>query len=253
MLPAETAGRAGKGEDGRASTREVKVAAVSAQTGLDPATGQPVQDPASTTYLATFDPAAPFGEQVAVEARRRGIDQIRQPVVIGDGAKWIWNIAADLFPTATCVVDVFHAREHIADLARSLEPHLGVPRAEWRRARRDELDRGDIRALVAAIAAADPDDGSPASHDAKRETGYFTTNAERMRYPAFRAMGMFIGSGAVESACNTIVAQRAKQSGMHWTINGLDPLLALRVLDRSGRAHLIWETPRTQTPALHAA
>ena len=61
------------------------------------------------------------------------------------------------------------------------------------------------------------------------------------------------GSGAVESACNTIVAQRAKQAGMHWTIKGLDPILALRVLHQSSRIEQIWQPSNIQTPLAKAA
>jgi len=66
-----------------------------------------------------------------------------------------------------------------------------------------------------------------------------------MQYTDFRANGYYIGSGPVESACNTIVKQRAKRAGMHWTIHGLDPVLALRTLHQSHRDHILWHTPQT--------
>ena len=66
-----------------------------------------------------------------------------------------------------------------------------------------------------------------------------------MQYADFRANGYYIGSGHVESACNTIVKQRAKRAGMHWTIHGLDPVLALRTLHQSGRDQTLWPTPQT--------
>jgi hypothetical protein len=203
MGPVETDGHQGKTQDADgqttgAKTREAEVGVVFTQTACD-TQGRPVADPSSATYSATFEPAGQFGPRLLTEARRRGPGRIRQPVVLGDGAKWIWAITAGLFPSATQIVDLYHAREHLADLARDLEPHIGQDRGTWRRARVAELDRGDIPAIATAIAAADPHDQSKASHAAQRETGYFQTNAERMRYPRFRAMGMFIGSGAVES------------------------------------------------------
>lgn len=66
-----------------------------------------------------------------------------------------------------------------------------------------------------------------------------------MQYADFKANGYYIGSGPVESACNTIVKQRAKRAGMHWTITGLDPILAIRTLRQSGRDHILWPTPQT--------
>jgi hypothetical protein len=57
---------------------------------------------------------------------------------------------------------------------------------------------------------------------------YFITNAGRMRYSAFRAQGMHVGSGIAEAACKTVVSTRAKGCGMRWTPAGLDAILALR-------------------------
>ena len=102
MLPRERADRPGKNpdsRDGRARTREVKIGCFFTQTHRDPVTADPVQDPGSATYSSAFDPAAAFAVQVKAEYRRRGFDQIRQPIVLGDGAKWIWGIADSSSPT----------------------------------------------------------------------------------------------------------------------------------------------------------
>jgi hypothetical protein len=106
MVAAGTAGRAGKGEDGNARTREVKMAAVFTQTTTDE-DGWPVRDPDSSSYLATFASAAEFGVLMAAEARRRGAGHIRQLIIL-DGAAWTWNLAAAHFPEATQIVDLFH-------------------------------------------------------------------------------------------------------------------------------------------------
>ncbi len=60
------------------------------------------------------------------------------------------------------------------------------------------------------------------------ERDYFIGNAARMRYPAFRAQGMQVGSGIAEAACKTVVSTRAKRTGMRWTPEGLDAVLAVR-------------------------
>ena len=112
MIPAETEGRPGKAEDGKARTREVKLCCVFTQTSLDDK-GRPVRDPHSSSYLATFAPASEFGVLMTGEARRRGAAHVRQLVILGDGAAWIWNLASQHFPEATQIVDLFHAREHL--------------------------------------------------------------------------------------------------------------------------------------------
>jgi hypothetical protein len=107
MVAAETEGRDGKGEDGKAHTREVKMAVAFTQATVDEE-GFPVRDPGSSSYLATFAPAAGFGTLMAAEACRRGAGRARQLTILGDGAVWIWNLAAQHFPAATQIVDLFH-------------------------------------------------------------------------------------------------------------------------------------------------
>jgi hypothetical protein len=84
----ETAGRDGKGEDGRARTREVKLAVFFSQHTLDKE-GHPVRDRASSSYIASFETASVFADLVKAEAIRRGADHVRQLTFIGDGAAWI--------------------------------------------------------------------------------------------------------------------------------------------------------------------
>jgi hypothetical protein len=244
MLPSECADRPGKHTDGKAGTREVKIGCFFTQSDRHPDTGDPVQDPGSASYISTFEPAATFAAHAKAEYHRRGFDQIRQPIVLGDGAKWIWTIADERFPHATQIVDYFHAREHLADLTKILTPVLADP-AAFEQALVDHLDLGDTTAIAEAIEALDlPQTASDLVKPTATEVGYFTGNHHRMQYADFRANGYYIGSGPVESACNTIVKQRAKRAGMHWTIRGLDPVLALRTLHQSRRDHILWHAPQ---------
>ena len=88
MTARETAGRDGKGEDGRARTREVKLAVFFNQHTLDK-DGYPVRDRASSSYIASFEPASVFADLVKAEGIRRGAEHVRQLTIIGDGAAWI--------------------------------------------------------------------------------------------------------------------------------------------------------------------
>jgi hypothetical protein len=240
MLPREVNPESGKAPDGRAKTREVKIGVVFTQSGLGPG-GEPVQDPGSQSYVATFDGCDEFAARLRDEARRRGVGQIRQPVVLGDGAKWIKTIADRDYPQATRIVDWFHAAEHIHDLGKLLEPVL-EERDEWVDARLDDLHRGDTPAIAAAVAALKLDRTAPhLAKPAAREAKYFTSNHAAMQYRHFEEdLHLFIGSGNVESACASVVACRAKRPGMHWTITGLAPILALRVISKSDRLGLVW-------------
>jgi hypothetical protein len=87
-------GRKGKAEDGKARTREVKLGCLFTQATVDD-DGRPVRDPGTSSYLATFAPAERFGQLIDAEARRRGAEHIRQLIVLGDGAAWIWHLAGE--------------------------------------------------------------------------------------------------------------------------------------------------------------
>jgi hypothetical protein len=246
MTPAETDGRAGKAEDGRARTREVKMACLFTQTrtGQD---GKPVRDPGSSSYLATFAPAPDFGILMAAEARRRGAGQIRQLTILGDGAVWIWNLAAQHFPQATQIVDLYHAREHVHHLANLAGRLLAGHRDQWLAERLDELDAGDIAALLAA--GQDLKFTGSLAGERDKALHYFDTNAHRMRYAWYKKLGLFVGSGTVEAGCKSVIGQRLKLSGMRWTEPGATGILTLRCQDASNRWEQIWQRPHNQTPA----
>jgi hypothetical protein len=245
MTPAETAGRSGKGPDGRARTREVKLAALFTQTRTDEH-GYPIRDPDSTSYLATLDPVDAFADLVQAEARRRGSEQIRQLVLIGDGARWIWNLANQRFPAATQIVDLFHAREHLHALADLLAFIVPDP-ATWLQQRLTDLDDGDIEALSAAARLYQLD--GPKASDVDKAVSYFETNAHRMRYAHYRKLGMFVGSGVVEAGCKSVIGARLKQSGMHWATHGATGITTLRCAHASGRWNQICPPMDSQTGA----
>jgi hypothetical protein len=244
MTAKETAGRRGKGEDGRARTREVKLGVFFTQDEVDD-DGYPVRDQGSASYIATFEPAAVFGSLVKAEGIRRGADHVRQLTILGDGAAWIWGIATDKFPEATQIVDLFHAREHIHDLARLLEFMLLDHKDQWLAARMEDLDYGDIDGICAAarvfpLAGVKKDELDTA-------LGYFENNAPRMRYNWFRSRGLFVGSGLVESGCKAVIGQRLKLSGMRWTTTGADAITTLRCQQASRPDDRIWQQRHYQT------
>lgn len=244
MRATETAGRTGKYPDGRARTREAKLACLFTQTTLDE-DGRPVREPDSTSYLATFEPAATFGRLTLAESRRRGADHIRQLVVLGDGAPWIWNQATQRWPQATQIVDLFHAREHLHEIAGLLAETLGDELDTWTAERLAELDAGDIDALIDAARKPLPRDGKCVALD--KALPYFANNAHRMQYAHFRDLGMFVGSGVVEAGCKAIIGQRLKLSGMRWTTTGATGIIALRCAEGSGRWDTICQTSHNQT------
>ena len=141
VVKKETEGRAGKNAGEPAHTREAKLGCVFIQTKWD-AEGYPIRDPDSTTYTGAIEPAEEFGKRLYLEAWNRGWSRAEKKVVIGDGAEWIWNIAQQHFPGAIQIVDLFHARQHVWDLARKLFPLDKAERARWITIEQDDHDKG---------------------------------------------------------------------------------------------------------------
>jgi hypothetical protein len=232
----ETEGRPGKSEDGRAGTREIKLARLFTVSAPDD-DGSPVMDPGSSSYVATFDGKDALANLVEAGYLRRGGEHFRQVVAIGDGAAWIWTMAEALYPHATHITGIYHAREHLTDLAAHLAFITPSP-TRWLEDRSAELDAGNIDAIITASRQY-PLTGVKAE-ELDKKLGYFGRNAHRMRYQHFRGLGMFTGSGAIEGGIKAIVVQRAKQSGMHWTTEGAASIIALRTQHASSRWDELW-------------
>jgi hypothetical protein len=240
VVKKETAGRPGKGEDGQAKTREAKLGCIFTQTGLDEE-GRPVRDEESTSYTGAIEPVEAFGRRIYQEAKRRGLDRAQEVCVLGDGAPWIWNIADEQFYGATQIVDLYHARVHYWNVAKACFGQDKDKQHQWAEDRRQALDDGKVEEVMEAIKIL----SRLRRHDkeiCEREIGYFERNRDRMRYADFRKRGLFVGSGVLEAGCRTVIGQRLKQSGMHWTVRGANSIIALRCSLLSNRWEDFWES-----------
>ena len=181
VVKKETEGRKGKLDGLPAHTREAKLGCVFTQTSWDEE-GFAVRDQGSTTYTGAIENAEEFGKRLYVEAWKRGWSRAGKKVVIGDGAEWIWNIANDHFPGAVQIVDLYHARQHLWELARRSFPTTP-----------DAAINGSGASETLARQRQDRKTGSqPPLHTNRRyriakkirnEADYFANNAARMHYP----------------------------------------------------------------------
>jgi hypothetical protein len=238
MVRSALDGRVGRIEGQPARTREAKLGSVFTQTATDEK-GRPIRDPASTTYVGAIETAEQFGRRLYTEAWERGWDRARKKVVLGDGADWIWNIANQHFPGAIQIVDIWHARQHLWEIAGKLFPSDEKLRKSWAKKRIQKLNRGRIGGLVSDLRAfpTRQPDLRKALHT---EADYFERNQHRMRYPKFRAQGFFIGSGVIEAGCKTVIGSRLKQSGMFWTERGANAVILLRCTRLSRKFEDYW-------------
>lgn len=242
VVKKETVGRQGKTDGQPAHTREVKLGCVFTQTTYDKE-GFPIRDPDSTTYTGAIETAEEFGERIYLEAYQRGWEHAAKKVVLADGAEWIWNLADLHFPDAIQIVDLYHARQHLWELARKLHPNDAMKQKAWMKKHQRLLDKGKIEKLVLSlrsIASTNPE----VIEKLRIEAAYLERNVERMRYPKFRHQHLFVGSGVIEAGCKTVIGSRLKQSGMFWTVRGANAILALPCCHLNGLFEDYWESRR---------
>jgi len=240
----EVEGRAGKQPDGSAKTREAKLAVVWSADTTDKE-GRPVRDRDSATYnaaietIATRDTdteSAPFAKRIRREAERRDFDTATRRVILGDGAPWIWNFANEHFPDAVQIVDVFHAKGHLFEVAKALYGPGSEVGERWAKQQRDALDEGRVDDVIAALRS-----HAESCEAARKDVEYFSNNRERMNYPTFRAMGLCVSTGVVEGGCKHIIGTRLKRGGMRWSVVGANAIIALRCAVESNRFDDFWE------------
>ena len=199
-----------------------------------------MRDEGSTTYVGAIETAQEFGRRIYTEAVRRGVQHSQEVVVLGDGAPWIWNLAQEHFPRAIQILDLYHAREYASDMAKAVFGAGTVAARRWWAQRCDEMSTGQVKGVIEALKLLQPETDE-IQDQIRRAIAYFDTNAERLRYDRFRSRGLFIGSGVVEAGCKTVIGHRLKQSGMHWTVEGANRIIALRCYQLSGRWDDFWE------------
>lgn len=220
--------------------RETKIGAVYDTQGRDE---EGVDRVGRTTYVGTVHrPYEAVGRRLYVEALRRGLRRAKEVVVLGDGAPWIWELAATHFPQATQIVDWFHVSEHLWKVAHAVYGHASTEADDWVGQQQTHLRAGEVEAVIQAFRDLEP---SPeAAQTVRKDVEYFDTNRDRMKYNEYRDKGMHVGSGIVESACKHVANERLKRSGCRWTQRGAQATLNLRILDLNGRWDAYWNRQR---------
>lgn len=195
-------------------------------------------------YVATRQGLESFKRQLYAEALQRGLLQAETVLVLGDGATWIWNLATAEYKHAKQRLDLYHAREHLCDLAGELYGK-GTPEAQaWVQPYQQWLDQRKDGALD-VIQSLDDLQHTLNTFDEKqkaalnREVAYLTAHKNRMDYKAAKKLGQPCGSGAIESTCSQY-QRRFKLTGQFWSLAGDEAFLALSTLHRNRRWHLLF-------------
>ena len=201
------------------------------------------------SYIGDVAEAADFGQLLWCEAARRGVLTAQEVVVVADGAHWIWVLADEHFPGATQIVDWYHASHYVWQAAHAIYGE-GTPLAKrWAKRRLAELWAGQVSKVLRALGNA------PQREGVQEALTYYTFHQRRMCYADYRARGLQIGSGTMESGCKQVVTARLKQAGMVWSLAGVRAVAAVRTWLKSDRwaAAMALRTPRQRTYHRRAA
>jgi Uncharacterised protein family (UPF0236) len=177
----------------------------------------------SASYVTALEEASSFGWRLWQEAVRRGVLSSDEVVVLGDGAHWIWNIAERHFPRATQILDWYHATEYVWNAASAIWGEARPERAAWAHAQLDLLWESKVGEVLVELVQ-----WRESGEAVEAALSYYSEHQTRMDYASYRARGLQIGSGSVESACKRLVSARLKQAGMIWDAAGAEAVAVVR-------------------------
>jgi len=196
-----------------------------------------------TRHAVRFEGAAAFVAFVWALACRCGLERAKRVVLLGDGAEWIWKHIGGLLKEAVCIVDWYHAMEHVWACGRVLYGEGTAATTAWVKEIESRLWEGQVRTILDRLRRERACTRARAKRAALAAlTTYFENQDDRLAYDRFRAAGLDIGSGRVEAACKHVVALRMKRCGMRWSKTGSQNVLSLRVAWLNHDWDRVWAT-----------
>jgi hypothetical protein len=226
--------------------RDVKMGVLSKREagdpiGLDRWDERDLPAPSARAVVAAVEGAEVFTGRVRAEADRLGVTTAPAVTVLADGAEWIWNLGAEVFPQADGVLDAFHALAHVADAVTAIWGE-GTPAAAERLATGRLALLGEGKAGIEAWLGARFGElpagvsGEPLLDLA----AYLLKHPTRLGYAGRLANGRSIGSGLVEGSIKQLVNRRLKQTGAKWKVAHVGPLVELAAMIETPEWNALW-------------
>lgn len=179
------------------------------------------------SYVSYLGEWAVFAALLWVAMVRLRFDQAKLLVVLSDGAEWIRSLVAWLPVPTLLILDLFHVKHRVWEVANSMYgPHTGLGK-RWATVQCDRIEAGDAKKVIETLRRLEPARADTCEL-VRRLITYLENNLDRMDYPRYRARGLRIGSGAVESANFHVSGARMKLQGMRWSDEGAGQMAALR-------------------------
>jgi hypothetical protein len=190
---------------------------------------KPVQE--QVRYLAGIHPLEALGSRMRAQAGQIGWDETEQQVALSDGGVGLEDFFRVNFPRAECILDFWHAKEYLVEFATAWFGSDEAVRTKWLDEQCHRLKHEGGPAVLKELQSMEPQGHSAPVRECHRVTvQYYGNHVHRMDYPRYVSQGWQIGSGPVEAACKSVVAERLKCSGMRWGEDGADAVCHLRAL-----------------------
>ena len=225
--------------------RDVKVASFAVRPPGEPATSEDYEQrdlpkPSVRRVSAAIETAEIFGHRCRAESERLGWTDTSHLTVLGDGAEWIWNIATERFPKAEQNLDVYHATEYLADLARAGFGDDATAVKKWTESAQKRLVADGWAGVCEFVnlSSAEVTNRTASESAYPRVANYLAGHQDRMKYAARLRLGKSIGSGMIEGTIKQMVGRRLKQTGARWKTGHVAPFVELFALDDGPK----WET-----------
>jgi hypothetical protein len=193
-------------------------------------------------YVARTEKIDGFVAHAVAVAARCGREGCRECILLADGSAWIWERIAPAIDPDVKVVDWRHAEEHLWAAGRLLHGEGTAACAAWVEPRREHLWEGRSAMVLEELSREHKTLRSAAKREALASLQtYLRNHQEQLAYDRFRAQGLDIGSGLIESACKSVVQQRLKLPGARWNPTHAQHLLSLRVCHLNGDWESFWQ------------
>jgi len=191
------------------------------------------QEGTSTWYkrvISCRDDVRGFGAGLWELAVRCGMLQADEVVFISDGGGWCDTVARTYFRDAERILDWYHLAEHVWEAGRALysDEHGAKWVSRCTGLLRESSGIGLLRYLERCRRShASRRDGSAGLDALDGLIAYLRPRVAITDYVDYRARGLVIGSGIMESTCKQLVGQRLKGCGRQWSESGALAMTAL--------------------------
>lgn len=239
--------RGGKGRRYETAGREVKNAVLYKGTAVakeSPQRGCLLEK----TYVSHLGDWMTFVTLLWAELLRLRFDQAKLLVILSDGADWIRSIAQWLPIPTFLILDLYHVKRRIWEVAHSLYGDHTPEAKQWAEVQGDRVEAGQARQVITALRFLRPE-REETQKLVESLIGFLNNNLDRTDYPTYRARGLRSSSAAIESANFHVSGQRLKVQGTRWSDEGAGHMASLRADLFNGR----WERRTKELLAAKAA